>query len=252
MSIKHIFVSHAGADSEIATRLVEHLRNAGQDTKVDTFDLDLGDNTIAFINQGIADAHTVIVLFSRHSATATWQKLEIDSAVWSEIAQRGGRCIVVRLDDTDIPPTLGPKVYGKLDPNDRDGLRRLVEGICRVVLREPTASSVVAEAFRAHSANPFRHLRAEYFENRPDLHAKAFAPPDALKVGALDEMKPCFLEGSRGTGKSMLLLSLRARNYLLRHGNTSPEPSLFGFYLKLSRGAICNAGVVSAADLEPK
>ena len=61
-------------------------------------------------------------------------------------------------------------------------------------------------------------------------------------------MKPCILEGSRGTGKSMLLLSLRARNFLLRRSSEKSAPQLFGFYLKLTRGAICNAGVSLEAE----
>ena len=251
MAINHIFVSHASADAAAATQLAEHLKNAGHDTKIDTCDLSLGDNAIAFMNDGIANAHTVIILFSEHSVGAKWQQLEIDSAVWNEVAQNGGRCIVLRLDDAIVPPILGRKVYGKLDFQDSAALRKLIEDLCQVLLPEKSASSVIAEALRNNSKNPFRHLRAEFFEDRPDLHTKAFAPPDALTVGSLEEMKPCFLEGSRGTGKSMLLLSLRARNFLMRNKQKNEGITLFGFYLKLSRGAICNAGVASGGNLDP-
>ena len=243
MGITHILISHAAEDAKIATELAEHLRNAGHETKVDTRDLGLGDNVIAFMNEGIANAAAVIILFSKHTTDAEWQKLEIDAAVWNEIAQSGGRCIVVCLDDTPIPPLLGPKVYGELIPGNQESLRKLVEDICGGIISDQTTSSVVAEAFTPNSKNPFRHLRAEFFENQPELHAKTFALPDAVKVGALEEMKPCILEGSRGTGKSMLLLSLRARNFLLRCSSEKSAPQLFGFYLKLTRGAICNAGV---------
>lgn len=243
MSIKHIFISHATPDKEIATELADHLRNAGHETKIDTQDLGLGDNAIAFMNDGIADAAVVIILFSKHTPAADWQNLEIDAAVWNQVSQSGGKCIVVRLDDTLIPPILGPKVYGKLIQSDQESLRKLVEGICDVLFSEQTTSSLVAEAFTPNSKNPFRHLRAEFFEYQPELYAKTFALPDAIKVGALEDMKPCILEGSRGTGKSMLLLSLRARNFLQRSPGEKEAPQRFGFYLKLTRGAICNAGV---------
>ena len=197
MSITHIFVSHAGEDTRTALLLVQHLRDAGHDTRVNAYDLSLGDNSIAFMNDGIAKAHTILVLFSQYSAKARWQQLEIDSALWNEIAQDGGRCIVLRLDNTPVPPLLGPKVYGHLNPDDTASLGNAVESISRVVLPKQTSSSVVAEALRPKSSNPFRYLRAEFFENRPDLHARAFAPPDALTVGALEDMKPCFVEGSR-------------------------------------------------------
>src|SRR4051794_30023877 len=139
MSLRHIFVSHASADVETASKLVEHLRNAGHDTKVDLNELSLGDNAIAFINQGILDAHTVIILFSKSTAEAKWQKLEIDSAVWNEIAQDGGRCIVVRLDDTPVPPILGPKIYGTLLNEDPTSLRSLIDQLCAVLMRGQTA-----------------------------------------------------------------------------------------------------------------
>ena len=126
-------------------------------------------------------------------------------------------------------------MYGKLIQEDQESLRKLVEDICGVLFSEQTTSSLVAEAFTPNSNNPFRHLRAEFFENQPELHAKTFALPDAIKVGALEDMKPCILEGSRGTGKSMLLLSLRARNFLLRSPTERGAPQRFGFYLKLTR-----------------
>ena len=251
MNLKHIFISHATQDARIASDLAEHLRNADHETRIDTKDLSLGDNAVAFMNEGIANAGVVIILFSKHTPRAEWQKLEIDAAVWNQVAQDGGRCVVVRLDDTQLPPTLGPKVYGNLIPGDQESLRKLIEDLCSVIIGDQTASSVVAQAFTPNSKNPFRHLRAEFFENQPELHAKTFALPDAIKVGALEDMKPCILEGSRGTGKSMLLLSLRARNHLLRLPQEKGSPQLFGFYLKLTRGAICNTGVsFEAEDLE--
>ena len=248
MGITHILVSHATPDATAAETVADHLRDAGHETKVDTYNLTLGDDTIAFMNTAIADAAVVIILYSKHSRSAKWQNLEINAAVWNEVAQDGGKCIVVRLDDTKLPPLLGPKVYGRFDPGDPASIKRLLESICDVLFREPTASSLVADAFRPHSQNPFRHLRAEFFENQPELHAKTFALPDAVKVGALEDMKPCILEGSRGTGKSMLLLSLRARNLLLRETSERGSPQRFGFYLKLTRGAICNAGTQLATD----
>ena len=243
MGIKRIFISHATADAAVATELREHLRNAGHEAQVDTQDLGLGDDLVEFMNDGIANAHVVIILFSQHTPEAKWQNAEIHAAIATQVTNNGARCIVVRLDDTPIPPLLGSKVYGRLEASNRTSLKTLVEKICQDVFDGPSTSSIVAEAFRRDSRNPFRHLRAEFFEDEPGLHAKTFALPDAIKVGALEEMKPCILEGSRGTGKSMLLLSLRARNFLQRQPTERSAPPRFGFYLKLTRGATCNAGI---------
>ncbi|MGA2178379.1 MAG: toll/interleukin-1 receptor domain-containing protein [Verrucomicrobiota bacterium] len=246
-TMKHVFISHAGEDAEIAKRLENDLRNASHETKIDARELKLGDDTIEFMNQGIADAHTVIILYSQHTPKAKWQNLEIKSAVWNEVAQSGGVCIVVRLDDSAIPPVLGPKVYGKLNAADPSSYRKLLEDLCGAILPGKTASSLVSEAFKCESTNPFRRVRAEYFEDRPDLLAKTFAPPDALKQGALEEMKPCFLEGSRGTGKSMLLLSLRARNFLSRHKGNSKLVSRYATNAKSILDPFCGSGAVLVA-----
>jgi hypothetical protein len=50
----------------------------------------------------------------------------------------------------------------------------------------------------------------------------------------------------------MLLLSLRARNFLSRYKQSAPPRNAFGFYLKLTRGAICNAGIVSDLQGDPE
>ncbi|WP_437225977.1 toll/interleukin-1 receptor domain-containing protein [Planctomicrobium sp. SH661] len=248
--LKHIFVSHAGPDRALADQLAADLRDAGHETKVDTRELKLGDDSIDFMNEAIADAHTVIILYSQHTPKARWQMLEINASLWNEVAQDGGTCILVRLDDTAVPPLLGPKVYGKLEATSGLPYQKLIEDLCRAVLPAQPASSIVASAFGSSASNPFRRVRAEFFEDSPDLLARTFAPPDASKVGALEDMKPCLLEGSRGTGKSMLLLSLRGRNYLSRAA--APKTiTIFGSYLKLTRGALCNAGLPLSASTDP-
>src|SRR5687767_4692004 len=113
--MKRIFISHAATDSKVASQLAMDLKNAGHETIVDTIQLDLGDDAIDFMNNGIAEASVVIILFSQHTVDAKWQRLEINAALWNEVVQGGGTCIVLRLDDTQIPPLLGPKVYGKLN-----------------------------------------------------------------------------------------------------------------------------------------
>lgn len=242
MGIPHIFISHAAEDTAIAETLSQHLKNAGHATKVDTHELTLGDDTIAFMNDAIAEASAIIILFSKNTTTAKWQKLEINSAIWNEMNQDGGKCIVIRLDDTPLPPVLGPKQYKALWTDEPDAIRALVEAICDSIAPVEDPSAIVADAFRTDSQNPFRHLRAEFLETEPRLHARTFALPESFKVGSLEEMKPSIVEGSRGTGKSMLLLALRARNLLCRTDTDATAPRHFGFYLKLTRGAICNAG----------
>ena len=113
--MKHIFVSHAGADSKIADKLFKDLKNVGHDVQIDLHELKLGDDTIEFMDEAIANAHTVIIVFSKDTPAAKWQKLEIHAAVWNETAQSGGKVIVLKVGKVDLPPLLGSKMYGSLD-----------------------------------------------------------------------------------------------------------------------------------------
>ena len=110
----------------------------------------------------------------------------------------------------------------------------------------------MAKAFKKDTKNPFWRVRAEFFEDLPKLLADTFSPPTAHMMAQLEEMKPCFLEGPRGTGKSMLLLSLRARNLASRRQPAKSIGQMFGFYLKLTPGAICNTGISALPDSDPR
>jgi len=240
-----IFISHAGADTAIARRLSDDLRNTGHDVTVDLYNLKIGDNVIDFMNAALL-AHLIIILYSQHTKHTVWQKLEVDAAIWQEAQTKACKVVLLRLDKTEVPPLLGTKVYADFDDNTYfDVLQRLLNEL----LSEDTDSVLFNRALAVNTQNPFWRVRAEYFaDSFPGLLAEAFSPPEAAKMGILEEMRPCFLAGSRGTGKTMLLMSLRARTLASRPRATKTIQQLFGFYLRLERGAFCNAGITAAND----
>lgn len=238
--MKHIFISHAGKDSVIAERLFGDLKNVGNDVRIDLKELKLGDDTIRFMNESIANAHTVVIIFSNHTDTAVWQNKEINAAIWNETAQGGGKVIVLTLGTVILPPLLGLKLYGTLD---KPSYKATLQKLCTEIASSASATALVCEALKEGSTNPFWRVRAEYFEEMPKLLAEAFSPPVSAQVRLLEQMFPCFLEGSRGTGKTMLLLSLRARILAARSDSQTRLSDLFGIYVRLDRGAFCNAGV---------
>ena len=236
--MKHIFISHAGRDSEIAKRLHDDLKMVGHDVCIDLEELKFGDDTIDFMNKAIMDSHTVIIIYSENTRNAAWQKLEINAAVWRRVSH-GGTLIVLTLGSVELPPVLGPGKYASLDD---DRYQDTVQKLCSYITQQKSETSKINEALKEESSNPFWRVRAEYFDEKdPRLLAKSFSPPDAAKIQMLEEMKPCFLEGSRGTGKTMLLLSLRAR-ILCARDSRKKISDIFGCYVRLDRGAFCNAG----------
>lgn len=244
-----IFISHAGPDADIAKRLHDDLKNVGHDVRLDLQALRLGDDIISFMNNSIADSHVILVIYSQHTPTAIWQELEINAAVWNNVSQDGGKLIVLRYGTVTLPPLLGLRCYGDLDGTSYD---TTLQKLCSEIAQQSSATSQIYEALREESSNPFWRVRAEYFdEHIPALLSQAFSPPDAAKIQVLEQMKPCFLEGSRGTGKTMLLLSLRARILHTRTDSAKTICDLFGCYVRLDRGAFCNAGLQNKSGYIP-
>ena len=244
--MKRIFISHARQDATVASRLHRDLRNVGNDVQIDLEELNLGDDIIDFINNAIQDSDTVIIIYSESTATAIWQKQEINAALWRAISQDEGQIIVLTLGAVTPTPLLGPKLYGSLDDDD---YQKTLQMLCSAINEQQPTSAPAPEGPNEDSPNPFRRVRAEYFDDKdPRLLADSFSPPEAAKIQAIEEMKPCFLEGSRGTGKTMLLLSLRAR-VLSARANSKKLGELFGCYVRLDRGAFCIAPIEDQGTL---
>lgn len=239
-----IFLSHAGPDTDTAKRIAAGLGRSGHDVTIDATYLHIGDNLIDFINTGIKESEYTVILLSRHTEDAKWQKAEQDAAIWDEIQNKASKCLVVRLDNCEIPPLLGSKRFFDA-PNgigDLHSYQNLINELSGAIREShPKASEIVSKALAIDTDNPFRYTRAEYLENDPSALVHAFAPLDSLRMGKFHDIHPCFLEGPRGTGKSMLLLSIRARN-LLQPPRIANDRSIFGFYLKLNPGPLCQTG----------
>ena len=237
--MKRIFISHAGQDATVAERLCRDLRNVGHDVHIDLEELKFGDDIIDFINNAIDDSDTVIIIYSKNTANAVWQNREINAVLSSDISPDGGKVIVLKLGVVKLPPLLSSRLYGRLDDH---AYQETLQKLCSEITKQHSTGVLTAEASKKDSPNPFRRVRAEYFDDKdPRLLAESFSPPEAAKIRALEDMTPCFLEGSRGTGKTMLLLSLRAR-VLSARATSKKLSDLFGCYVRLDRGAFCNVG----------
>lgn len=252
MALIKAFISHASPDSDIANRLAEDLKSSGHNVMIDTDDLKPGQDIIDFMNCSLENSNFIIILYSRHTKQADFQNAEINAVIASDIAEKIRKSIVVRLDNTPLPPLLTSKKYIRLDKTGDSSYSQCIKELCELIHDDDNTNAnaphIISTALDASKNNPFRHLRAEHFESSsdPDDLVKAFAPPESTKMGLLQGPHPCFIEGPRGTGKSMLLLSLRARNFIRRHPPTEGEKNavpIFAFYLKATRGALCNIGI---------
>lgn len=245
-----LFISHAGTDTALANRLSADLRDFGHHVIVDTHDLTAGADIIDFMNKSIKSADYILIIVSPATEKARFQLAEKNASLMRDITNNENKCTFIRVNGADLGAIESSKRYIELqDPTEPLQYKNCLREIGEMIERESNSSSparIIASAFELERKNPFKRIRAEYFEGTSDL-MKVYAPPDPAKFAALEEQPPCFLEGPRGTGKSMLLLSLRARNYIQRQTSLSPHDkyNLFGIYLKLAPGVLCNTGIPS-------
>jgi hypothetical protein len=237
--MKRIFVSHANQDSHLANKLAGDLRNVGHDVAIDVGEITFGDDIINFMNDGLGLADVIFILYSCHSATAKWQQAEVNAATHMSISKSDKEVILLQIGQCEIPPLLMSKVFGSLD--EQQYLATLSQ-LCEKLIPKKPATQIVNLALRENSGNPFWRVRAELFEDLPDALAIAFTAPSMDKIGSLYDPRSSFIEGSRGTGKSMLLMSLRARNVIAGRDSVINIAQVFGFYLRLTPGAFTNCG----------
>src|SRR6266496_6635742 len=106
----HIFISHSSADSAIAQKLYDDLKNTGHDIVVDSQILRMGEDFITFMNESLETADIIIFLHSKATKTAKWQRKELTAAICQETHRGDASLVVLRVDDSPLPPLLAPKV----------------------------------------------------------------------------------------------------------------------------------------------
>ena len=106
------------------------------------------------------------------------------------------------------------------------------------------AKSLLTIVESTESPNPFRRVRAEYFQDDYNLLGLAFAEPEKEKYEMIREPKPILIFGGRGSGKTMILKSLIPDVVLSRlKVETLQEAKKKGIdflsvYFKLKRGSL--------------
>ena len=109
---------------------------------------------------------------------------------------------------------------------------------------EEDAKVLLTKIESSESPNPFRRVRAEFFQDDYKLIALAFAEPEKEKYDMIREPKPILILGGRGSGKTMILKSLTPEVVISRlNVNTYQDVrkrgiNLFGIYFRLKKGAL--------------
>ena len=114
-----MFVSHNKADKAIARSLAQALIDQGISVWFDEWKLKPGDSITGGIEDGIADADLVAVIWSKNAAKSKWVKAELQASIYRRISDGSVRVVPVMLDETPLPvllaDSLGYKVSHPMD-----------------------------------------------------------------------------------------------------------------------------------------
>jgi hypothetical protein len=106
MATPRVFISHASADAEFATRLSDDLRALGADVWLDSSHMGAGD-FVARINVALADRDVVALVLSPTAVQSPWVNREVNAAIARENQGLMRPLVVVTAqacDPSAIPP----------------------------------------------------------------------------------------------------------------------------------------------------
>jgi hypothetical protein len=103
---KKVFVSYASADRDFCKRLVKHLYDAGIPVWWDEWEIDLGDNIVEKIDQGIQESGFFMLILTPESTAREWVKKEWTSAFMRACDKKDLTIIPILRQDCEIPAVL--------------------------------------------------------------------------------------------------------------------------------------------------
>jgi TIR domain len=118
--IASVFMSYAHADRPLAQALTKGLQSRGCRVWLDEGELRVGDSLINSISQALDQVDFVVVLVSASSVDSNWCRKEVSMAMTGEVNQRGITVLPIRVDSTQMPPSLTDKVYLDVSETDVD------------------------------------------------------------------------------------------------------------------------------------
>lgn len=125
----NVFVSHRGADLDLAERLGTELRDRGHTVWFDDWELDIGDSIVEKMNDGLTGSAYLVLCYSDSGSLSPWMGREWMSALARQLNGAGARLLPVRLTGGEPPAILADVKYADLVADWPGG----VDALCRAL-----------------------------------------------------------------------------------------------------------------------
>ena len=124
----NVFISHRGADAILAEKLAVGVRAAGHKVWLDTWEVNVGDQIVERMNEGLTGSTYLVVCYSS-SGIAPWMNIEWISALARQLNGEGVKVLPVRLSGKDAPAILAGTKYADLMRDWNHGMTELLAAI---------------------------------------------------------------------------------------------------------------------------
>jgi len=238
------FISYSEEDVNFVDALLGQLKlDTELNVVIDRICLSGGDSLLKIFSEIAASAFLVPVL-STHSVKSNWCRKELATAIVKEIEEKNFKIVPVikegeRWDalraemGEDLLQALRDKLMIRFDIKPYP---EAFQDLVKALVPSQTGQDVYAYMADPQGENPFRRVRAEHFKE-PQTFVELFAEPEIV-FDILASPKPTIIEGSRGSGKTMVLKSIQASIAPLRLKHKSfaeTKLSYFGVYLRATQ-----------------
>ncbi len=111
--IYDVFISHSSKDKVAVRNLAERLKSDGLKVWFDEWEIKPGDLIPLKINKGLEQSRILILVMSSNSSESDWVTFESQTILFLDIINKQGRVIPLRLDNSDIKPSI--RAYSHID-----------------------------------------------------------------------------------------------------------------------------------------
>lgn len=128
-SRKKLFISYSHANKEIVKNIVDEMLRHGLNCWLDEREIDVGENILEAVQNGMRDADLALIFISSATKTALFAQHELKS-FWKELIYKKKNWFIVKLDDVDPDEILhGLSDYKYYDYSDTNDIEKLLEAL---------------------------------------------------------------------------------------------------------------------------
>lgn len=128
---KKVFISHSSKDKHFAKWLCSDLSNAGHSPWLDEWEIKVGESIPEKIEEGVDEAHYVIVVLSENAINSKWVEREWHSKYWDEIESGDIQVLPVLFEECKIPRLLKMKKYADFSNDYNSGLDDVLAALAK-------------------------------------------------------------------------------------------------------------------------